>query len=68
MAEIMNEANIDQMDEKAWEDLDQWVSEQPEEDQEYIEIDAYGNALTSKVQEYYDDLEKLDEYFKIEEE
>ena len=68
MAEIMNEANIDQMDEKAWEDLDQWVAEQPEEDQEYIEIDAYGNALTSKVQEYYDDLEKLDEYFKIEEE
>ena len=31
-------------------------------------MDAYGGALTDKVQEYYDDLEKLEEYFEIEEE
>ena len=68
MASIMNEAKIDQMDDKAWEDLDQWVSEQSQEDQEYIEMDAYGGALTGKVQEYYDDLEKLEKYFEIEEE
>ena len=68
MASIMNDANLDRMDEKAWEDLDQWVSEQSQEDQEYIEMDAYGGALTDKVQEYYDDLEKLEEYFEIEEE
>ena len=68
MASIMNDANLDRMDEKAWEDLDQWVSEQSQEDQEYIEMDAYGGALTDKVQEYYDDLEKLKEYFEIEEE
>ena len=66
MASIMNDANLDRMDEKAWEDLDQWVSEQSQEDQEYIEMDAYGGALTDKVQEYYDDLEKLEEYFEIE--
>jgi len=68
MASIMNDANLDRMDEKAWEDLDQWVSEQSQEDQEYIEMDAYGGALTDKVQEYYDDLEKLEKYFEIEEE
>ena len=67
MASIMNDANLDRMDEKAWEDLDQWVSEQSQEDQEYIEMDAYGGSLTPKVQEYYDDLEKLEQYFEIEE-
>ena len=67
MAEIMNEADIDQMDNQAWDDLDQWISEQSQEDQEYIEVDAYGGALTPKVQEYYDDIAKLEEYWQIEE-
>ena len=67
MAEIMNEADIDQMDNQAWDDLDQWVSEQSQEDQEYIEVDAYGGALTPKVQEYYDDIAKLEKYWQIEE-
>lgn len=51
------------MSSEGWDQLDQWLSQQPAEFQQYVEDNTRLAGLTPKVEEYYADLEKLQPYW-----